>query len=181
MLVIALTMTAMLATGALAGDHPSTSAAKKTLDKAACSADKAACSADKATCSVAKAPGKCCVESASNGKACCGKDAETVAAKVASFNASQAALGDMHKCCAEAVVAGKGCCGKDAKELHATHAKNAAVCKTVLTSMGKCCAKAYVKGEGCCGKDAADLKASTNKACDAVKHAAGDAKKSTES
>ncbi len=126
---------------------------------------------DAATCSIAKAPGKCCIESAAQNKACCGQDAKTVAAKVANYNASQAALGDMHECCAEAVVAGKGCCGKDAATVQAAYAKNLATCKTVLASMDECCANAYVKGEGCCGKDAATLKANTGKACDATNHA----------
>ncbi len=162
-LVIALAMTTLLSTAALAGNKPGCGG---------CPSKSACADAPKATnASIPKAPGKCCVESAAAGKACCGKDAKTVAASVASYNASQTALKDMHECCAEAVVAGKGCCGKDAAATKAAYDKQVATCSMVLGSMDKCCADALAKGEGCCDKSAEELKASCSAACDAHKEA----------
>ena len=165
-LVIALAMTTLLSTAALAGNKPGCGACPS---KTAC-AD--APTASKASASIPKAPGKCCVESAAKGKACCGKDAKTVSASVASYNASQAALKDMHECCAEAVVAGKGCCGKDAAATKAAYDKQVSACSAVLGSMDECCADALANGKGCCGKSAEELKASCGAACDAHKSAA---------
>ena len=163
-LVIALALTTMFSTAALAGDKKGCGACPS---KTACADAPKASSA-----SFPKAPGKCCVESAGKGKACCDKDAKTVAASVAAYNASQAALKDMHPCCAEAVVAGKGCCGKDAAGTRAAYDKQVATCGTVLSSMDKCCADALAADKGCCGKTAAELKAACGAACDAHKVAA---------
>jgi hypothetical protein len=166
-LVIALALTTMLSTAALAGNKPGCGACPT---KSTC-AD--APKASSASVTVPKAPGKCCVKSAAASKACCGKDAKTVAASVSAYNASQAALKDMHPCCAEAVVAGKGCCGKDAEGVKAAYAKQVGACSTVLGSMDKCCADALAGGKGCCGKTAAELKAACGAACDAHKGATG--------
>jgi len=162
-LVVALAITTLLSTAALAGDKPGCGA---------CPSKTACADASKASASLPDAPHKCCIESAAKGKACCGKDAKTVAASVSAYNASQAALKDMHKCCAEAVVAGKGCCGKDAKATHAAYEKQVATCSAVLGGMEKCCAEALANGKGCHGKSAEELKASVGAACDAHKSAA---------
>ncbi|PID79313.1 hypothetical protein CSB20_10755 [bacterium DOLZORAL124_64_63] len=178
-IVVALAMTALISTAALAGDGKKCS----LKDKAACTETaKAQCpEAAKAHGQsmenlghMMKAPGKCCVKAAVAGKGCCGHDAKTVAAMVADYNAGQAALKGMNKCCAEAVVAGKGCCGRDAKALKAIFMEKVAVVKTDAKSscVATCGAKAAA---GCETKKAAcDVKKA---ACD-TKKAACDTKKS---
>ncbi len=164
-MVIALAMTTLISTAALAGGK----------DCGACPSKSSCAEAAKVSvksASAVKAPSDCCLEAATKGKGCCGKDAKAVAAKVANYNACKVALTDMHECCAEAVVAGKGCCGKDATALKAEYTKQVSTCATVLGSMDSCCADALANAKGCCGKDAAALKASVSGACNAHKESA---------
>ncbi len=168
-LVIALALTTLLGTAALAGGKDCGACPSKSTCKDAPKASSA-------SVTIPAAPHKCCVKSAAASKECCGKDAKTVSANVAAYNASQAALKDMGECCAEAVVAGKGCCGKDAAGVNAAFATQVAACSTVLSSMDKCCADALANGKGCHGKSAEELKASCSKACSASSSSCGSKK-----
>jgi len=168
--VLALALVAMISGAALAGDghnhgkkvgdHP-----KKTAEKVKKAGEHPQKLTEKAQ-QAAGEMGKCCVASAIEGKGCCGKDAETVKAAYADYQATTAVKADMHKCCAESLAKGDGCCGMDAKELKADYTKKVtghkAAC-SVKADMHTCCADALAKGDGCCGKEAKELKADYDK------------------
>jgi hypothetical protein len=151
--VMALALVAMISSFAIAGDHPQKGAehAKKMTEKVK---------------TVAGEMGECCVAAAKEDKGCCGKDAETVKAAYADFQAVTAVKADMHKCCATAMAAGKGCCGMEADALKADFTKKVAGHKAecaVKADMHECCAAAVAEGKGCCGKEAKELKADYDK------------------
>ena len=115
---------------------------------------------------------ECCVEAATAGKGCCGKDADAVKAKYTEMTAQKKALESMHACCATAVAAGEGCCGKDEPGLKAAFAEKVVAAKAEMVAMAgmhECCATAMSANEGCCGMDAAGVKASYKKAVDEAK------------
>jgi hypothetical protein len=168
-ILLALALTALISTVAVAGDKECTTKAAATK----------------------VAMGECCMKAAAAGEGCCGKDAKAVKAAYASYKAScadeaacTAATADMHKCCATAMAAGEGCCGKEADALKASYQEKVAYHKAaaaVQADMHKCCAGAMAEGKGCCGHSAEEMKADFDKKVEAkAKKMAGEATESSD-